>query len=444
MYEKEFEKIFDLAKDKADDVEIILSENKSFSVKIDKQEIESFNYADSKGIGLRIIKDNKTGYAYTEKLDEDSFKIIVNDAIKNSKVIEDITETKIENYPDKPTNLSCFNENLHKIDIQQKIDLAKKLEKMVYDADKRVFNVPYSGYSEGESFFKIANSKGLNKEFKQNYMVAYASALVQENDDKRMGFDFAVTRDFEEIIPEILAKSSVEKAVALLNGKQIASGEYPVVFNNEAMATILATFSSMFSAKTVIEGKSLLKDKIGKSIANPVINIIDDALMTSQFGSRPFDSEGYPSQTNILVEDGVLKTFLHNTETARILKTQSTGNAHRSYKSSLTVATSNFYLRPGTVSRERLFKSMPRVIEIVSLQGMHSGANPISGEFSLSAEGFLYENGERAYSLTPFTISGNIYQLLKDAVLIANDFRFDMSSYGSASVLIEKLNVTSK
>jgi PmbA protein len=87
---------------------------------------------------------------------------------------------------------------------------------------------------------------------------------------------------------------------------------------------------------------------------------------------------------------------------------------------------------------------MPRVIEIVSLQGMHSGANPISGEFSLSAEGFLYENGERAYSLTPFTISGNIYQLLKDAVLIANDFRFDMSSYGSASVLIEKLNVTSK
>ena len=444
MYDKEFDKIFELAKDKVNDIEIILSENKSFSVKIEKQKIDNFKYANSKGIGIRIIKDNKTGYAYTEKFDDESFETIVNDAIENSKFIEDVKEIEIENYPDVNTGLDCFNKDLQKVDIQKKISLASKLEQKAYEADKRVFNVPHSGYSDGESFFKIANSKGLNKEFKQNYIVSYVSALVQENSEKRMGFDFAITRDFEEIDPDTLAKSSVDKAIALLNGKPVSSGVYPVVFNNETMATMLSTFSSIFSAKSVIEGKSLLKNYIGKPIASDNVNIIDDPLMLSQFGSRPFDSEGYPSQTNVIVEDGILKTFLHNTETAKVMKTKSTGNGHRSYKGSLTVATSNFYLRPGTVSKERLFKNMPRIIEIVSLQGMHSGTNPISGDFSLSAEGFMYIDGERAFSLTPFTISGNIYQLFKDIVLIANDFKFDMSSYGSASVLVDKLNITSK
>ncbi len=444
MYEKEFDKIFQIAKDKVDDIEIVLTESKSFSVKIEKQAIDSFNYADSKGIGVRVIKDNRTGYAYTEKFDDDSFETIVKDAVENSKTIEDIQESEMSNFEDKNTDLECYNKELKNIDIQKKIDLAKLLEKKTYNMDKRVFNVPYSGYSDGESYYKIANSKGLNKEFKQNYIIAYVSALVQENDEKRMGMEFIITRDFDEIDPEFLVKNSVDKAIALLGGKQISSGEYTVVFNNEAMATMLSTFWPMFSGKSVIEGKSLLKDKIGTKIASDTVTIVDDALMHSQFASRPFDSEGYPSQTNLVVENGVLKTFLHNTETAKKLKTQSTGNAHRSYKGSLTVATSNFYLRPGTVNRERLFKSKSQIVEIVSLQGMHSGANSISGEFSLSAEGFLYVNGERSFSLTPFTISGNFYELLKNIVLIANDFRFDMSSFGSASVLVDKLNITSK
>ncbi len=444
MYDKEFEKIFEIVKNKADDIEILMSENKSFSVKIEKQAVDSFNYANSKGIGVRVIKDNKTGYAYTEKFDDESFEKMVNNAVENSKIIEDENDAEMHNYPNKNTDLVCFNKDLQKIDIEKKIQLAKELEKKTFDLDKRVFNVPYSGYSDGESFFKIANSKGLNKEFKQNYIVAYVSALVQEKEEKRMGMEFVITRDIEEVDTDFLSKSSVKKATDLLDGKQINSGEYPVVFNNETMATILSVFWPMFSGKSVVEGKSLLKNKIGEKIANDTVTIIDDPLMLYQFGSRPFDSEGYPSQTNIVVEEGVLKTFLHNTETAKKLNMQTTGNASRGYKSTLSVATSNFYLKPGTVSRERLFKNMPKIIEIVSLQGMHSGANVISGEFSLSAEGFLYENGERAFSLTPFTISGNIYELLQRVVLIANDFRFDTSSFGAASTLIEKLNITSK
>ena len=228
-----------------------------------------------------------------------------------------------------------------------------------------------------------------------------------------------------------------------MGGKQAQSGKYPIVFNNEMMATILATFSSMYSAKSVLEGQSQLKGKIEEKIASNNVTIIDDALLLTQFASRSFDSEGYPSQANVLVEDGILKTFLHNTETAKQMDAKSTGNAYRSYKDSLTVSNSNFYLKPGDFGKDILFKKFPKVIEIVGLQGMHSGANPISGEFSLSAEGFLYEDGKRAYSLTPFTVSGNIFELMKDIMLIANDFKFDMSSFGSASVLVRSLNISS-
>ena len=208
------------------------------------------------------------------------------------------------------------------------------------------------------------------------------------------------------------------------------------------MATMLSTFSSIFSAKSVQEGRSLLKGKLEEQIANEKVTILDDALYPEGFSTRAFDSEGYPSQKTVLIEKGKLKSFLHNTQTARKDKVKSTGNGSRSYKGSLNVSPSNFYLEQGNIKEEDLFKKHAQTIEIVALQGMHSGANPISGDFSLSAEGFLYQNGTRLHSLKQFTVSGNILQLLKDVEMIADNFKFDMDSIGAASVLIKELSIS--
>ena len=168
MYENEFKFIFDYAKDKADDIEILFFANNSFSVRINKQEIESFNYADAKGIGVRVIKDGKVGYSYTEQLEKTTFKNIVDEALENAKYNEDNKIVILENHPAIDIELNVYSQNLDKVDVIEKIQFSKDLEKFALEADKRVFNVPYALMGNSTTYSKIANSKGLDKEEKYN------------------------------------------------------------------------------------------------------------------------------------------------------------------------------------------------------------------------------------------------------------------------------------
>ena len=442
MYTSEFQTIFAYAKDKTDETEILLSAVNSFSVKINEQNVESFNYSDSKGIGVRVVKRGKVGYAYTEKFDEETFKRIVDGAIENAKYTEDDDVVIMENYPENSDNPNVYSESLDKVDVVDKIQLAKNLEKYDKEADKRVFNVPYAVYGDGKSYSRIANSKGLDREDTHNYAYAYVGALSAEKDDKRMGMDYHITRDFGEFDPKKMAVEGVKKSTDLLNGKPAESGKCAVVFNNEMMATMLATFSGIFNAKSVQEGRSLLKGKIGQIVADEKVTIVDDSLYPNGFSTSAFDSEGYPTEKTILIEKGVLKSFLHNTITARKDSVKSTGNGSRGYKGTLGISTSNFIIEAGEHKETDLFKKHDKIIEIVSLQGMHSGANAISGDFSLGAQGFLWKNGKRQHSLKPFTVSGNFLQMLSGVEAIADNFKFDMSSNGASSILINELNIS--
>ena len=442
MYTSEFQTIFSYAKDKTDEIEILLSAGNSFSVRINEQNIESFNYSDSKGIGVRVVKDEKVGYAYTEKFDEETFKLIVDEAIENAKYTENDDIVIMEKYPENSDSPIVYSEELEKVDVVDKIQFAKDLEKYAKEADKRVFNVPYAVYADGKSYSRIANSKGLDREDTQNYAYAYLAVLSAEEEDKRMGMDFHITRDFGEFDAKKMAEEGVKKSTDLLNGDPVESRKYAVVFNNEMMATMLATFSGIFNAKSVQEGRSLLKGKIGQKIANEKVTIVDDGLHPDGFSTSAFDNEGYPTERTILIENGVLKTYLHNTITARKDGIKSTGNGSRGYKGTLNISTSNFVIEAGEHKEADLFTKHHRVIEIVSLQGMHSGANAISGDFSLGAQGFLWENGKRKHSLKPFTVSGNFLQMLSGVEAIADNFKFDMSSNGASSILINELNIS--
>jgi len=428
---------------KVDDIEVTLSSGKSFSVMINAQNIESFKYADAKGIGIRVLKDGKVGYSYTEKFDEDTFKKVIDEAVENARFSEDEAIVTMDNYPDIKEKPDVYCEDLEKLEINKKIQFAKDLEKIALDADKKVINVPYAAFGNSNSYVRIVNSKGLDKEFRTNDAFAYLGVLAHSQQDKRMAFDFVAGRDFSKFDAKKLAEKCARRSTELLDGEEITSGVYPVVLTKEMMATVLGTFSGLFSAKSVQEGRSLLAGKLNSEIANELVTIVDDALHPEGYATRTFDSEGYPSQKTMLVEKGKLTSYLHNTITARKDKTKSTGNAARSYKGMLGISSSNFYLEPGDNEVEKLYSAHDTVVEIVSLQGMHSGCNPISGDFSLSAEGFLYQDGKKKHSLKPFTISGNFIDLLDSVEMIANDFKFDMSSVGSASTLISKLNISS-
>ena len=442
MFDKEFKNIFDYAKGKVDDVEILLVAGQSFSTRIHKQKVETFDYANSQGISVRVLQNGKSGYAYTENFEEDALQKTVDMAIMNVQVIETKEFEEIGDYENVKNEPKVYEPKLDDVSVDEKIELVKKMEQLAYSSDKRIINVPYASYADSKSIFKIANSKGLDKEDIQNYAYCFLGVLSEDNEEKRMGMDFQITRDFETFDPELIVKNAVERSISLLNSEPIKSGTYPVIFNNDMTSTLLGTFITIFNAKSVLEGKSLLKGKIDEKIANEMIQLYDDGLKEDGFNTSAFDSEGYPSQKTKLIENGVLKSYLHNTHTAKMFNTKSTGNGSRPYKSSLDISSTNFYLQEGNYTREELLNSYPEVIEIVGLQGMHSGANPISGDFSLSAEGFLYKNGKKQHSLQPFTISGNILQIFQSVEKIADDFRFNMSGVGAASTLVSSISVS--
>lgn len=442
MFDKEFKIIFDYADGKVDDLEILMIASNSFSTRVHQEKVEAFDYANSKGLSVRVLQNGKSGYAYTENFEKKALQNTVDLAITNVKTIETDEQEEINNYEDVKHKPKVYEPNLDQVKVDKKIDLVKKMEKLAFAADKRVINVPYAMYGDAKSMVKIANSKGLSKEDIHNYASCFIGVLCEENNEKRMAMDFHITRDFQSFDPEKLVNSAVNKSLSLLNSKPIQSNSYPVIFNNDMMATLLSTFDSIFNAKTILEGKSLLQNKIGEKIANDMIHLYDDGLREDGLNTCAFDSEGYPSQKTSLIEDGILQSYLHNTHTAKMFQTKSTGNASRPYKSSLDISPTNLYLGAGQNSREDLLNSYPELIEIVGLQGMHSGANTISGDFSLSAEGFLYKDGKKQYSLQPFTISGNILEVFRSVEKIANDFRFNMNGVGAASTLISSLSIS--
>ncbi|MCD4828262.1 MAG: TldD/PmbA family protein [Candidatus Cloacimonetes bacterium] len=440
MFNNIIDKLLKLGAQQADDIEVLIVGENSFSVRVHDQQIEAFNYSDSKGLGIRVLIDGQVGVSYTEDFNESALQMVVREAVANARINEQAEKVVLANYPEVDAKLELFNESLEKVPVEDKVALIKDIDRIARKLDKRIINVPYCMYGDGKSIVHIANSKGLNKQERTNSTYSFLSPLAQSGEEKRAAHAFALTRDFSKLNAEELAREAVKNTVELLGGQKFDAGMYPVVFNGETMASMLSTFSGLFSARQVHEGRSLLAGKLGQSIASDHVTLLDDALHPTGFSSRYFDSEGYPSQSTLVVDAGKLKTYLHNTVTAAKDGVHSTGNGTRGYKGDLRITPSNFYLKPGVATRGELFSAQPRLIEIVALSGLHSGANAVSGDFSLSGEGFLWENGERKHSLQMFTVSGNILDMLHDVQAVADDFQFQMNTFGAASTLVGGLS----
>ena len=266
--------------------------------------------------------------------------------------------------------------------------------------------------------------------------------LVSEAGQNKSEVDFQFSREFEQLDPTRTALEAVRKSLAMLGGKPAPSGSYPVVIDRECLAIFLGTFARIFSAKQVQDGKSPLSGKLETQIGSSVVTLLDDATRTAGMESRPFDDEGFPSQKLVLLEHGVLKTFMHNTETAAKAGVLSTGHAARyGYRGTVGVLPTNFYLEPGTGTQSDLMIDISEGVLLTKIHGQHAGANPINGDFSLQADGFWIENGRVAHPLEVFTVAGNFLELLANIEVVADDLKFSPGGIGGASVRVSSLNI---
>lgn len=432
--------------ERIEELEAFLVTNKSIEVNVFNGEVDKYSIAESGGLSLRGVKDGKMGYSYTEKLDESSFDMLINEVLENGKYIDILDGDEIGSGSSEYSVLDSYSAKLSNIPMEEKIQFAKSIEKEAFALDKRVKSVQELAYHEFQQERYIYNTKGVKLNDKINGGFAYISVIVKDENDTKTGLSFRVFSDLEEVSPKDIAKEAVENALSMLGASPISSGNYSTVIKNTTFADLLEAFSSIISADNAQKGLSLLKSKEGEKIASDIVTIVDNPYYPGGFASRAFDDEGTATKEKRIVDKGVLTTLLHTLKTSKKDGIESTGNGSRaSYKSTLSIAPSNIYLEKGSKSLEDIFNSISHGVYITELQGLHSGLNPVSGDFSLSASGFEIVEGSIRRPINQITIAGNFYEVLKNIEEVGADLKFGIpgaSYFGSPSVKIKSLSIS--
>ena len=424
--------------------EAYLSEKENFSAMRNNGALEDYQSNHTRGLGFRGLVNGRMGYASTEALDEESIGQLIRGVIESATLCESDDEQPLYQGGGQVPELELYQPELDKVAPEAKLAKIEAMENACKAADSRYLN-GYNMVETTKHTVRIANSFGMDQTYTENFCDLYCGANVKEGDNVSTGGFVQISRDFDALDPDRLARDSVDQPVKGLNAEPVASGKYHVVFWNEALVSLLGVFSTVFSAETEQMGLSLLSGKLGETIAAPCVTLVDDPLRPDCLGSRPFDDEGVPSHQHMLVENGVFRTFLHNLKTARKAGVESTGNGSKAdYSSPVRVAPSNLYFEPGALSFEELLSQVGDGIVITEVSGLHAGANPVSGDFSLLSKGYTLKDGKRDQPLERITVAGNFYELLKNIRAFASDLRFPNGALGSASADAGEMTVSGK
>ena len=429
------------------DYELFYSKSDETSVEIFQTEVKGFNSANSMGICFRCIIDGQTGYASTENMTDEEAPSIVMRAIENAKSIESETASFIHTKGD--TYHTIEKEETNTPPASALIDFALDLQKEIYAQDSRVIDGTQAAAGCVTMERAIFNSNGLDLSDQASLEYAYGYAIVSDGTEMYTGMDIGSGR-LNELDKTDIAKKSVEDAIETIGYTTIDSGEYTVVFSNKVMASLLSTYSSVFSAEAAQKGLSLLKDMEGQCVASDIFTLTDDPLYEKALVKATFDDEGVATYTKNIIENGTFTTFLHNLSTAKKAGVKTTGNGYKaSYASPVGINHFSFYVNPVKGTLEDLLQEANDAVYITSVEGMHAGANAITGDFSLSAGGFRILDGKKAFPIKGITISGNFLQLLKNITSIGEDLKFNPFAFGShrcgsPSIIVKGLSIAGK
>ena len=394
--------------------DLIVDEGETLSLKARDGELEEYKVSSSRIFGLRVIKNGHVGTAYSEAVDADALSSMVGQALNNAgfgKV--EPHENILPNSDHLKTDdaLLCPQEQ---VSIEQKIETALEIESRLTAKDK-VKNVPYNGVQDITSQRHIFSSAGLNALTRSRTCAAYAYALAEDGEKNAMqGLDASTVID-----------KTYQKCIGLLDGKPVPSRHYDVIFDTDCQVSVFAVFSMMFSGKAAKDGINPMRDKPGSVIADSRLTIYDQPLNVDGFGYHLFDAEGTATKKTELILDGCLQTLIHNSATASHFDTATTGHASRGPRSTLGVNLHQVEIAPGSEDLSTLHSG--EYLELTDLTGLHSGANPISGNFSFGASGYLCKDGERIQAVRGITVAGNFYEMLNKISMIGNQQHWNES-----------------
>ncbi|MDP9222985.1 MAG: TldD/PmbA family protein [Actinomycetota bacterium] len=430
----------------AEDVEAFVTHERSFQVKAYMGEVENLSSAEPRGAAVRVVTGRKVGFSFTTDLSPGGLDELVAQARENSAyATEDeaagLAEGSRAAYRDIP---SLVDDRQPSVAAEDKVAFALELDAATRGADSRIQTVEESVYADSDAEFAIATSTGVSGIYRRTDAWCYAFAIAADGGDTEVGFEFGLGRGLAALDAHDVARRAASRALDVLGARKIPSRRMPVVFDPYTSGQFLGVIGSVLTGEAVQKGRSLFAGRLGEIVAAAELTLVDDGSIAGAPGSSPWDAEGVPTQRTEIIKGGVLSSFLYDVVSGRREKRGSTGNAARlSFKSPPRPSPSNMTIDPTGQTREQLLEEAGDALLVQDFHGVHSGANAISGDFSVGVTGRLLEKGVPAQPVKEVTIAAPMLDILKGVVAVGDDLRWlpFEGSYGGATTLVSEMTV---
>jgi PmbA protein len=429
-----------------DQVEAFAEETTRVHVRVRGGEVESLAFAEGRGVGVRAIWEGRLGYAYAADPEFDEVRALVATAKENARFAEPDPGNALPRIGPVAPLEGAFDTAQAAVATERKVGFAMDLERRAVSRVPEVRKVEGASYGDAMSRVAIASTRleGPPLTFERTDCWASVTCLAERDGETQIGWSFDLGRGIRDLDVERVAREAAERGARLLGARKPASERVAVVLDPAAAASFLSVLSGALSAEAVLKGRSPLADLVGAAVGSAAVTLVDDGRMREGPAAAPFDAEGVATGRVELVQEGVLRGFLHDAYTAARSGTASTGNAGRaSYRSTPGVSASNLHLRPGEAPAEEIVRTAGDGVYVQDVSGLHSGASSISGTFSVGATGLRISGGALAEPLREMTIASTLLDVLRAVTAVGSDLRFFPfgAGLGAPSVLVGEMTV---
>jgi PmbA protein len=432
----------------SEEIEIYLSRGVDTEIRAFQGEIEQLSTASSAGIGVRVLHDNEggaqVGTAWAGSLDAEAISDALREARDNMRFA---TEDEFVAFarPDgvAPATLRLTDPTVSSTPLDKKIAMAVDLERLVRDGDPRIRQVESADYSDYVAEAAIASTLGVRATYERSGAYVSVEAIANDGTDDQTGWGLSAGRAPHELDVAQAADDAVRRATRMLGAVKPASMKCTAVFDPRTAATLLAIIGGSLSGEAVVRGRSFFANRIGEAVASPLFTLLDDPTDPRHFSASTFDGEGLACRRNVMIEDGQLKAFVYDTVSARRAGTASTGSAVRGgIAGSPSAGCRALALLPGQFNQAEIFSRVGNGIFVESLTGVHSGVNPISGDFSVGITGLMIRDGQLCEPVREITVASTLQRMLLDVLYVGNDVEWLPGSAAGQSLAISGIAVS--
>jgi PmbA protein len=407
--------------------ECVIREGDEFSTLVRLGQVETLKQSGSKAIGIRVFNGQRAASTYSSDFSREGLDRMIKSAIELSKIT---SEDPFAGIPDAsqlgslPGDLDLYYPDVYSLSGEERINYARRAEKAALDYDPRIKNSDGGSFDAATGHKIMANSHGFVGEYRRSYCSISAVPIAQTEDGAmQRDYWFSVSRNLGKLeTPEHVGTVAAQRTLRRLGAKRVKTKQVPVILDPMIATSMLEHIFEGINGDSVYRGASFLAGKVGQKIAGDSVTVIDDGTISGGFGTSPFDGEGIPTRRTVVIENGVLSSYLLNTYTAKKLGLQTTANASRGLAGTPGIGPGNFFLQPGKKTPQEIIASIPDGLYITEFLG--HGANLVTGDYSRGASGLWISGGELAYPVEEITVAGNLKEMFFNITEIGNDLEF--------------------